>query len=104
MNELGGLTIILIFILIIFIVVVRLYYLFNKSNDKLTNTTTIIPFNRFNENCPSKIKNSENKHIKFYCGEYPMNYITKTCNQDNCSNYHFYKISQINKRFKINNN
>jgi hypothetical protein len=90
----------LIFILI-FLVTIRLYYILYKSNDKLTKTTTIIPFSKFSENCPSKIKSNENKHIKFYCGEYPMNYITKTCTADICSNYHFHKISQANKRFNL---
>jgi hypothetical protein len=83
MNEF---IILLLFILIIFLITVRVYYLFNKSND----TTTIIPFSRFSKDCPSKIESK--------CSEHAMNL---TCNQDICSNYHFHKISQANKRFNL---
>jgi hypothetical protein len=97
-SPLSGLIIVLIFILIIFLIIVRLYYLLDKPNDKLNNITTIIPFSKFSENCPSRSIDKYDDQINYVCWEYPKMFTQiRECTQDNCSNYYFYKISQANK-------
>lgn len=92
MNDL---IIILIFILIVFLVTARLYYLSNNINDKSDNITTIIPFSKFSENCPSRSKDNINN----ICAEHNIYF---PCKEENCSNYHFHKVNQAIKRFNQN--
>ena len=59
----------------------------DQDNQKNNN---LIPFEIFSKKCTSK-RFYEHRKI-YYCGERYDEYNIVICSEENCSNYHFYKI------------